>query len=66
MSSVKQIALKAVDLGLGSCRVGRFDHGKIRQDRALDKHSHAVVLMPGGIPIRRPMEGCASLGTSWC
>jgi nitroreductase len=52
--AVEHIALKAVDLGLGSCWVGRFDRGKVREELALDRNIHPVVLLPVGHPDQSP------------
>jgi nitroreductase len=52
--AVEHIVLKAVDLGLGSCWVGRFDRGRLRKELALDDSIHPVVLLPVGHPDQSP------------
>lgn len=48
--AVEHIVLKAVDLGLGSCWLGRFDRDKVKEWLALDDNIHPVVLLPVGYP----------------
>jgi len=52
--AVEHIALKAVDLGLGSCWIGRFDRDKVKEVLALDEQIHPVVLLPVGRPAQSP------------
>lgn len=52
--AVEHIVLKAVDLGLGSCWLGRFDRGKVKAYLALDDSIYPVVLLPVGRPDQFP------------
>jgi nitroreductase len=52
--AVEHIVLKAVDLGLGSCWLGRFDHDKVKEYLALDESIYPVVLLPVGYPDQSP------------
>ena len=52
--AVEHIVLKAVDLGLGSCWLGRFDRDKVKKYLALDESIYPVVLLPVGIPDQSP------------
>jgi nitroreductase len=52
--AVEHIVLKAVDLGLGSCWLGRFDRRKVKMELALDENVHPVVLLPVGYPDQSP------------
>lgn len=52
--AVEHIVLKAVDLGLGSCWLGRFDSGKVAEWLQLDKNIYPVVLLPVGYPDQSP------------
>jgi nitroreductase len=52
--AVEHIVLKAVDLGLGSCWLGRFDRAKVKQYLTLDESIHPVVLLPVGYPDQSP------------
>jgi nitroreductase len=52
--AVEHIALKAVDLGLGSCWLGRFDRDKVKEFLALDENIYPVVLLPVGYPDQSP------------
>jgi nitroreductase len=52
--AVEHIVLKAVDLGLGSCWLGRFDRDKVKEYLALDEKIHPVVLLPVGHPDQSP------------
>ncbi|OGP91540.1 MAG: hypothetical protein A2031_09155 [Deltaproteobacteria bacterium RBG_19FT_COMBO_43_11] len=52
--AVEHIVLKAVDLGLGSCWLGRFDRGKVKEFLALDETILPVVLLPVGHPDQLP------------
>jgi nitroreductase len=46
--AIEHIVLKAVDLGLGSCWLGRFDRDKVKEHLALDESIYPVVLLPVG------------------
>jgi nitroreductase len=52
--AVEHIVLKAVDLGLGSCWLGRFDRYKVTEYLALDESIYPVVLLPVGHPDQSP------------
>ena len=52
--AVEHIVLKAVDLGLGSCWLARFDRSKAKGSLALDESIHPVVLLPVGYPDQSP------------
>ncbi|MGV8058953.1 MAG: nitroreductase family protein [Smithellaceae bacterium] len=52
--AIEHIVLKAVDLGLGSCWLGRFDREKVKKFLALDESIHPVVLLPVGYPDQLP------------
>jgi len=52
--AVEHIVLKAVDLGLGSCWLGRFDRDKVKEYLALDESIYPVVLLPVGYPAQSP------------
>jgi len=52
--AIEHIVLKAVDLGLGSCWVGKFDRGKVNGCLALDENIFPVVLLPVGYPDQSP------------
>lgn len=53
--AIEHIVLKAVDLGLGSCWLGRFDREKIREYLALDDNIYPIVLLPVGYPDQSPI-----------
>jgi nitroreductase len=52
--AIEHIVLKAVDLGLGSCWLGRFDRAKVKEFLALDESIYPVVLLPVGYPDQSP------------
>jgi len=52
----EHIVLKAVDLGLGSCWLGRFDRDKVKEYLSLDESIYPVVLLPVGHPDQSPKE----------
>jgi len=52
--AVEHIVLKAVDLGLGSCWLGRFDRDRVKEYLALDENIFPVVLLPVGHPDQSP------------
>lgn len=52
--AIEHIVLKAVDLGLGSCWLGRFDRKKVKEYLALDESIYPVVLLPVGHPDQSP------------
>jgi nitroreductase len=54
--AIEHIVLKAVDLGLGSCWIGRFDRDKVKEFLALSESIYPVVLLPVGYPDQFPKE----------
>ena len=52
--AIEHIVLKAVDLCLGSCWLGRFDRDKVKEFLALDKSIYPIVLLPVGHPDQSP------------
>lgn len=52
--AIEHIVLKAVDLGLGSCWLGRFDRDKVKEYLALDQSVYPVMLLPVGHPDQSP------------
>jgi len=54
--AIEHIVLKAVDLGLGSCWLGRFDRDKLKEYLTLDESIYPVVLLPVGHPDQSPKE----------
>jgi len=54
--AIEHIVLKAVDLGLGSCWLGRFDRDKVKEYLSLDESIYPVVLLPVGHPDQSPKQ----------
>lgn len=54
--AVENMVLKAVDLGLGSCWIGRFDREQLKEYLELENHIHPVVLLPVGYSDQSPKE----------
>lgn len=52
--AIEHIVLKAVDLGLGSCWIGRFDRKKFKDSLKLDDDIYPVMLLPVGWPDQSP------------
>ena len=52
--AIEHIVLKAVDLVLGSCWLGRFDRDKVKKFLALDESIYPIVLLPVGHPDQSP------------
>lgn len=52
--AIEHIALKAADLGLGSCWIGEFDPDKVKQTLGLNERYQVVALMPIGYPVQMP------------
>lgn len=52
--AIEHIVLKAVDLGLGSCWLGRFDRDKVKEFLAQDDSIYPIVLLPVGYPDQSP------------
>jgi nitroreductase len=54
--AIEHIVLKAVDLGLGSCWLGRYDRDKVKEYLSLDESIYPVVLLPVGHPDQSTKE----------
>lgn len=54
--AIEHLVLRAVDLGLGSCWIGRFDKEKVRGILELDDDTILVVLLPVGYPAQFPPQ----------
>lgn len=54
--AIEHLVLRAVDLGLGSCWIGRFDRDKARQILELDDQIQIVALLPVGYPDQSPPQ----------
>jgi len=54
--AIEHMVLRAVDLGLGSCWIGRFDRERVREILELDENTHIVVLLPVGYPAQSPPQ----------
>lgn len=52
--AVEHIVLKAVDLGLGSCWIGRFERDPLKDYLQLEDSIYPVVLLPVGYPDQSP------------
>jgi nitroreductase len=52
--AIEHIALKSVDLGLGSCWIGRFDREKLQKLLNLNDNIYPVILLPVGLPDQSP------------
>ena len=52
--AIEHIVLKAVDLGLGSCWIGRFSREKLKDFLKLDDNIYPVMLLPVGWPDQSP------------
>lgn len=52
--AIEHIVLKSVDLGLGSCWIGRFDREKLKELLKLDDNIYPVTLLPVGWPDQSP------------
>jgi len=52
--AIEHMVLRAVDLGLGSCWIGRFDRDRARDILELDESIHIVTLLPVGYPDQSP------------
>jgi nitroreductase len=52
--AIEHIVLKAVDLGLGSCWLGRFNRDRVKEFLALNESIYPVVLLPVGYPDQSP------------
>lgn len=54
--AIEHMILRAVDLGLGSCWIGRFDKEKARGILELDDDTILVALLPVGYPAQSPPQ----------
>lgn len=54
--AIEHMVLRAVDLGLGSCWIGRFDRDKAREILGVDDNIHLVALLPVGYPDQSPPQ----------
>lgn len=52
--AIEHIVLKAVELGLGSCWIGRFDRNQVKEYLSLDDNIFPVMLLPVGYPDQSP------------
>ncbi|MCE5209874.1 MAG: nitroreductase family protein [Chloroflexi bacterium] len=52
--AIEHIVLKAVELGLGSCWIGRFDRNQVKEYLSLDDNIFPVMLLPVGHPDQSP------------
>ncbi len=54
--AIEHLVLRAVDLGLGSCWIGRFDKEKVRGILELGDDTILVALLPVGYPAQFPPQ----------
>ena len=54
--AIDHIALRATDLGLGSCWIGRFDQEKTKKILGLGDDLFVVLLLPIGYPAQEPPQ----------
>ncbi|MFC1534490.1 nitroreductase family protein [Thermodesulfobacteriota bacterium] len=54
--AVENMALRATDLGLGSCWVGFFERNKVKEIFGLEDHIAPVVLLPVGYADQSPSQ----------
>lgn len=54
--AIEHIALRAVDLGLGTCWVMMFDHEKAKKILSLEDKYEIVALLPVGYPDQDPKQ----------
>jgi len=52
--AIEHIVLKSVDLGLGSCWIGRFDREKLKNLLNLNDNIYPVTILPVGWPDESP------------
>lgn len=52
--AIEHMALKAADLGLGSCWVGGFDAQKSKEILGLSDNLYQMMLLPVGYPVSNP------------
>jgi nitroreductase len=54
--AIEHIVLRATDLGLGSCWIGRFDQEKTKKILGLGDDIFVVLLLPIGYPAQEPAQ----------
>ncbi|MBS3809993.1 MAG: nitroreductase family protein, partial [Desulfobacterales bacterium] len=54
--AVEHMVLRATDLGLGSCWIGRIDTEKTRQILGLSDDCRVICLLPVGYPAQAPAQ----------
>ena len=54
--ALEHIALRAVDLGLGSCWIMMFNSKKAKEVLELDERYDVVALLPVGYPDQNPLQ----------
>ena len=54
--AIEHIDLRATDLGLGSCWIGRFDQEKTKKILGLGDDIFVVLLLPIGYPAQEPVQ----------
>lgn len=52
--AIEHIVLRATDLGLGSCWIGRFDSEKTKEILELSDNLEVMILLPVGYPAQDP------------
>jgi len=52
--AIDHMTLRAVDMGLGSCWIGMFDHKKVREAFDIDSRYLVAALIPIGFPDQNP------------
>lgn len=52
--AIDHMTLRAVDMGLGSCWIGMFDHKKVREAFDIDNRYLVAALIPIGFPDQKP------------
>lgn len=54
--AIDHMTLRAVDLGLGSCWIGMFDHKKVREVFNIEERYLIAALIPVGYPDQHPVQ----------
>ena len=54
--AIEHIALRAVDLGLGTCWIGGFSQDRVRKILGLEDHLFVVMLLSIGYPEQSPPQ----------
>jgi len=52
--SIENLMLQSSELGLGSCWVGSFDEGKVREILTIPKYLKPIAVIPVGFPAEEP------------